>query len=88
MRPRASSLQASVHSPSWRKLFLGTNVSAPLFPALAPLNLYQQLIIKSGLGELNKHEGPSVFLKNPKIPQTTWFKDLEYDHLATSMFIN
>lgn len=54
-RPRAS-------SPSWRKLLLGTYASAPSFPALAPLNLHPQWIIKPALDGLTEHERPSVFL--------------------------
>ena len=86
MRPCASGWQAGVHAPSWRKPFLGTNVSAPSFPALAPLNLHPQWIIRPALDEA---WGSSGFpLKKPKIPQTTRFKDLKYDRLATSAFIN
>lgn len=41
---------------------MGTNVSAPSFPTLAPLNLYPQCIIKPDLGGLNKNEGPPVLV--------------------------
>ena len=48
--------------PAGESFFLGTDVGAPSFPALAPLNLHPQWIIKPAMDELTKSEGPRVFL--------------------------
>lgn len=64
------------------------NVSASSFFVLASVNQYSQWVTRPALEELTDHEGLLLFLqKKSKVPQTIWFEDLKYDHLATSTFI-
>lgn len=81
LRPRASRLQARAYftlpaaeSFPWALMFM-----PPPLQCIGPAEPIPTVHYKAGSG---------FPLKKPKIPQTTWFKDLKYDHLATCVFIN